>query len=126
VKKEAIFSNKLPKSAGPFSPAIRTEEFVFISGQIGQDPATGALVSGGIEQQAEQAFVNLSHVLSASGKTFNDIVRVGVYLTDMKKFATMNAIYAKYFTEPYPARTTIAVAALPLGAEFEIDAVARI
>lgn len=126
MKKEAIFSNKLPKSAGPFSPAIRTEEFVFISGQIGQDPATGALVSGGIEQQAEQAFVNLSHVLSASGKTFNDIVRVGVYLTDMKKFATMNAIYAKYFTEPYPARTTIAVAALPLGAEFEIDAVARI
>jgi len=126
VKKEAIFSNKLPKSAGPFSPAIRTEEFVFISGQVGQDPATGALVSGGIERQAEQAFVNLSHVLSASGKTFNDIVRVGVYLTDMKKFATMNAIYAKYFTEPYPARTTIAVAALPLGAEFEIDAVARI
>lgn len=126
MKKEAIFSNKLPKSAGPFSPAIRTEEFVFISGQVGQDPATGALVSGGIERQAEQAFVNLSHVLSASGKTFNDIVRVGVYLTDMKKFATMNAIYAKYFTEPYPARTTIAVAALPLGAEFEIDAVARI
>lgn len=123
MTKQAIFSDKLAKAAGPFSPAVRTEETIYVSGQIGQDAATGKIVDGGIERQTEQVFANLSAVLEAAGKSFADVVRVGVYLTDMASFAAMNGIYAKHFSEPYPARTTIGVAALPLGAVVEIDVV---
>jgi 2-iminobutanoate/2-iminopropanoate deaminase len=123
VPSQAIFSDKLPKTAGPFSPAVRSGEFIYVSGQIGQDPMSGRLVDGGIERQTEQAFANLSAVLAASGKSLADVVRAGVYLTDMRDFATMNAIYARHFAEPYPARTTVGVAALPLGAAMEIDVV---
>lgn len=121
---QAIFSDKLPKTAGPFSPAVRTGEFIYVSGQIGQDPMSGGLVDGGIERQTEQAFANLSAVLAAAGKSLADVMRVGVYLTDIRDFAAMNAIYARHFADPYPARTTVGVAALPLGAAIEIDVVA--
>jgi len=123
MTKQAIFSDKLAKAAGPFSPAVRTEGAIYVSGQIGQDAATGKIVDGGVERQTEQVFANLSAVLEAAGKSFADVMRVGVYLTDMANFAAMNGIYAKHFSEPYPARTTIGVAALPLGAVVEIDVV---
>jgi len=97
--------------------------YIYVSGQIGQEPATGKIVDGGVERQTEQVFANLSAVLEAAGKSFADVVRVGVYLTDMASFAVMNGIYARHFSEPYPARTTIGVAALPLGAVVEIDVV---
>lgn len=120
-----ITSDKLPKPIGPFSMGMSVGGFVFISGQVGQDPATGNLVKGGIEAQTEQVVANLKAVLEAGGKTLADVVRVGVYLKTMDDFAAMNAIYARHFTEPYPARTTIAVAGLPRNALVEMDAIVQ-
>jgi 2-iminobutanoate/2-iminopropanoate deaminase len=121
MKKLAVTSSKLRPPVGPFSAGIQAGNLIFVSGQIGIDPATGKLAGGEIEAQTEQVFANLKTVLEACGRTFDDAVRVGVYLTDMSHFARMNAVYAKYFTEPYPARTTIGFAALPLRAMVEID-----
>jgi 2-iminobutanoate/2-iminopropanoate deaminase len=125
VTKSAIVSEKLASPVGPFSQATIDGGFIFVSGQVGQDPATGKIVGGGVERQAERIFANLSAVLAAAGKSLNDAVRVGVYLTNMGDFATMNGVYAKHFRQPFPARTTIAVAGLPLGASVEIDLIAR-
>jgi 2-iminobutanoate/2-iminopropanoate deaminase len=122
---EPIPCQEIAQPVGPFSPAVRAGEFVFLSGQVGQDPATGKLVSDDVSAQAEQIFRNLGAVLRAAGKTFADVARVGVYLTSMADFPALNAIYGRHFEAPYPARTTIAVAALPLGASVEIDVVAR-
>lgn len=119
--KEAIFSDKLAPPVGPFSTAIRSGELLFFRGQVGQDPATGKLVSGGVERETEQIFANLAAVLSAAGRSFADVLRAGVFLTDMGSFAAVNAIYARHFTKPFPARTTVGVASLPLGASVEID-----
>jgi 2-iminobutanoate/2-iminopropanoate deaminase len=125
VSKRVIKSAKLAPPAGPFSPAVWVDGFVYLSGQVGQDPATGKVVEGGVEREAEQIFVGLAAVLDAAGLTFADVIRVGVFLTDMASFGAVNAIYARFFHEPYPARTTVAVAALPLGARVEIDLVAK-
>ncbi|MES2937009.1 MAG: Rid family detoxifying hydrolase [Pseudomonadota bacterium] len=125
MTKKAVVSNKLAPPAGPFSAGVIAGDFIFVSGQIGQDPATGKLVEGGIERQTERIFLNLALVLEAAGKSFADVVRAGVYLTDMSQFAAMNAVYALHFDKPYPARTTIGVAALPLGAAVEIDLVVQ-
>ena len=119
-----IRSDKIAPPVGPFSQAIRAGGLLFLSGQVGQDPKTGTLVTGGVEREAEQIFANLAAVLEAAGSGFADIVRVGVFLTDMGAFAALNAVYARHFKPPYPARTTVAVAALPLGASVEIDLVA--
>ena len=121
---EAVRSELLAPPVGPFSQAIRVGDFLFLSGQVGLDPATGKLVQGGLERQAERIFANLAAVLEAAGKSLADVIRVGVFLTDMADFAALNAVYARHFREPYPARTTVAVAALPLGAAVEIDLVA--
>jgi 2-iminobutanoate/2-iminopropanoate deaminase len=125
MQREALISHEIAPAAGPFAAAVRAGEFIFVSGQVAQDPASGRLVGTDVVAQAEQVFVNLRAVLRAAGKTLDDVVRVGVYLTDMNDFAKMNAVYARQFTAPYPARTTIAVAALPLGAAVEMDLVAR-
>lgn len=122
---EAIAWPDIAAPVGPFSSAVRAGEFVFLSGLIGQDPKTSKLVSADVSAQTEQILKNLGAVLRASGKTFADVVRVGVYLTNMADFAAMNAVYARHFEAPYPARTTIGVAALHLGACVEIDFVAR-
>lgn len=124
MPRTAITTTALAAPAGPFSPAVLGTASIYVSGQVAQDPATGQLVSGDVAAQAEQIFRNLAAILGAAGKTFADVVRVGVYLIDMGDFAAMNAVYARHFTAPYPARTTIAVAALPLGAAIEIDLVA--
>ena len=125
MSKTAITSPELAPPAGPFSQAVKIDGLLFFSGQVGQDPATGKVVEGGIVPETERIFQNLSAVLKAASKTFDDVVRAGVFLTNMADFAAMNGIYAKYFSQPFPARTTIGVAALPLGARVEIDLVVK-
>ena len=124
-RRTAITSPELTPPVGPFSQAIEVGGFIYCSGQIGQDPTTGKLVAGGIAAETERVFRNLSAVLKAAGRSFDDVVRAGVYLTNMTDFVAMNGIYAKHFSQPFPARTTIAVAALPLGACVEIDLVVK-
>ena len=119
-----ITSDRLAKPVGPFSPAVRDGDRVYTSGQIAQDPATGKLVEGGVVAQTEQILQNLEAIMSAANKSLADVVKVNVYLTDMRNFAEMNEVYARHFVAPYPARTTVAVAALPLGAVVEIEMVA--
>jgi 2-iminobutanoate/2-iminopropanoate deaminase len=110
---------------GPYSHAVDGGDYVFCSGQTPIDPATGKLVEGSVADQTRQCFDNLFGVLAAGGLGPDDVVKCNVYLTDMNDFAEMNAAYAERFTEPYPARTTIGVAALPLGARVEIELIAR-
>jgi 2-iminobutanoate/2-iminopropanoate deaminase len=125
MSREALTSTELASPVGPFSQAVRAGGFIFLSGQVAQVPATGKLLTGDVTAQTEQIFKNLHAVLRVAGKTFADVVRAGVYLTDMKDFAQMNAVYARQFDAPFPARTTIAVAALPLGAAVEIELVVQ-
>jgi 2-iminobutanoate/2-iminopropanoate deaminase len=119
-----IASDRLATPVGPFSPAVRDGDRVYTSGQVAQDPATGKLIEGGVAVQTEQTLHNLDTILSAADKSFADVVKVNVYLTDMQQFAEMNAVYARHFAAPYPARTTVAVVALPLGAAGEIEMIA--
>ena len=120
-----ITSDRIAPPVGPFSPAIRAGDSVYLSGQVAQDPTTGRLIDGNVTQQTEQILRNVEAVLQAAGVTLRDVVRVGVFLADMGDFQAMNAVYANWFEAPYPARTTVAVAALPLGASVEIDIIAR-
>lgn len=113
-----------PKAIGPYSLARSAGDLLFCSGQVGLDPDTGELVSGGLERQVRQAFANLSSVLGAEALSLSDVVKTTVFLVSMDDFAAMNDIYAELFTEPHPARSTVAVAALPKGAVFEIEAIA--
>ena len=125
MNKKAVTSPELAPPAGPFSQAIEVGGFLYFSGQVGQDPATGKVVEGGIAAETERIFQNLSAVLKAAGKSFDDVARAGVYLTNMSDCVALNGIYAKYFSPPFPARTTIGVAVLPLGACVEIDLVVK-
>jgi len=125
MARDALISTELAPPVGPFSQAVRANGFIFLSGQVAQAPTTGKLIAGDVTAQTEQIFKNLHAVLRTAGKTFADVVRVGVFLTDMKDFAQMNAVYAHQFDTPYPARTTIAVSALPLGAAVEIELVVK-
>jgi len=121
MSKTTITSPELTPPVGPFSQAVEAGGFIYFSGQVGQDPTTGKLVAGGIEAETERVFRNLSALLEAAGKSFDDVVRAGVYLTSISDYAALNGIYAKHFSQPFPARTVIGVAALPLGACVEID-----
>ena len=125
MSKTAITSPSLAPPAGPFSQAIEVGGFLYVSGQVGQDPATGKVVEGGIVAETERIFQNLSAVLEAAGKSFDDVVRAGVYLTNMSDYLAFNGIYARHFSPPFPARTAIGVAVLPLGACVEIDLVVK-
>jgi len=125
VSKTAITSPELTPPVGPFSQAIEVGGFFYVSGQVGQDPATGKLVAGGIDAETARIFQNLSAVLKAAGKSFDDVACARVFLTNMSDYVAMNGIYAKYFRPPFPARTAIGVAALPLGACVEIDLVVK-
>ena len=125
MSKTAITSPELPPPVGPFSQAIEVGGFLFLSGQVGQDPGTGKLVPGGVVAEAEQAFSNASAVLRAAGLGFEHVASVRVFLTRMEDYQAMNSVYVRYFTEPFPARTAVAVAALPLGASVEIDMIAK-
>jgi 2-iminobutanoate/2-iminopropanoate deaminase len=122
-----VRTEQAPAPVGPYSQAIVHDGLVYASGQIPLDPATGKLVEGGIEAQTEQVFANLAAVLAAAGASMDDVLRAGIYLTDLSDFPKVNDIYARRFTQdPKPARSTIGVAALPLGAQVEVDCVARI
>ena len=126
--RDAVTSPALSPPVGPFSHAVRTgageRSLVYLSGQTGQDPATGRLVEGGTVAEAGQALRNLAAVLDAAGLGMDDVVKVNVYLVDMADFAAFNAEYARHFDAPHPARTTVAVAALPLAARVELEIVA--
>ena len=123
MPRQPVRTADAPAAIGPYSQATRCGNTVFVSGQIPLDPATGELVAGDIAAQARRAFDNLRAVCQAGGGSMDDVARVGLYLTDLSQFAVVNAVMAEYFTEPYPARSTIEVSALPKGAQFEVDAV---
>jgi 2-iminobutanoate/2-iminopropanoate deaminase len=125
MTKIAITSPEFAPPVGPYSPAVRVDGLLFISGQAGQDPITGKLVEGGVVAEAERVLRNLAAILAAAGRSFDDVIRAGVYLTNMDDFAAVNSVYARHFTRPFPARTTVAVAGLPLGACVEIDLIVK-
>lgn len=112
-------------AVGPYSHAVDTGDTIYLSGQTPVDPATGRLVQGDIAAQAEQCFKNLFAVLQAGGLTGDQVVKVNVFLVDMNDFAAMNTVYERQFAKPFPARTTIGVASLPLGARIEMEMIAR-
>jgi 2-iminobutanoate/2-iminopropanoate deaminase len=124
IEKEIIVAEKAPKAIGPYSAAVRAGQFVYTSGQLGFDPATGELVSGGIEAETTQALTNLMNVLEAAGSSLEQVVKVTVFLRDIKDFAAMNAVYAQFFTARHPARSAFQVGALPKNGAVEIEAVA--
>jgi len=123
MSRQSIHTDAAPAAIGPYSQAVRSGQTVYLSGQIPLDPATGALVEGDIAAQAQRAFDNLKAVCEAAGGSLDAVVRLGLYLTDLGDFATVNAVMADYFSAPYPARSTIQVSALPKGAIVEVDAV---
>ena len=123
MSRSIVATDKAPKAIGPYSQAVQVGNSLYTSGQIPLDPATGELIAGDITAQAKRVFENLRAVIEAAGASFNDVARVGIYLTDLGNFAAVNAVMAEYFQEPYPARSTIGVAALPRGAQVEVDLV---
>lgn len=124
MTRSIVHSDHAPKAIGPYSQAVRVGNTLYTSGQTPIDPATGKLVDGDISAQARQVFENLKAVLAAADASFENVARVGIYLTDLGNFAAVNETMKQYFREPYPARSTIGVASLPMGAQVEIDMVA--
>ena len=123
-EKTAIVANNAPAALGPYSAAVRVGDFVYCSGQTPIVPETGELAEGCVACQTKQVLKNVSAVLEAAGLTFDNVVKTTVFLTDMADFAKMNEVYAEYFAEPFPARSTVAVAALPKAASVEIEVIA--
>ena len=123
-EKQIVVSEKAPKAIGPYAVANVCGQFVFTAGQLGLDPATGDLAPGGVEAEARQALTNLQNVLEAAGSSLQQVVKTTIFLRDMADFAKVNAIYAEFFTEKYPARSTVQVAALPKAGAVEIEAIA--
>ena len=122
--KQVIHTDKAPRAIGPYSQASLTEDLIFTAGQIGLQPSTGELIEGGIEAQTRQVLTNLKNVLEASGSRLELVLKTTVFLQDMNDFGRMNAVYAEFFPESAPARSTVAVAALPKSALVEIECVA--
>ena len=123
--KQMIHTPNAPAAIGPYSQAIEADGWIFVSGQIPVDPATGAFAGESIEEQSRQSLENIKAILEAAGCSMANVVKTNVSLADMNDFAAMNAIYAEYFAEPYPARAAVQVAKLPKGARVEIEAIAR-
>jgi 2-iminobutanoate/2-iminopropanoate deaminase len=122
--KAAVFAPDGPRALGPYSPAVRVGQLLFVSGQIASDPVTGGLAGGGVAEETARALDHVGALLSAAGLGFRDVVRTTVFLADLGDFAVMNEVYARYFSEPFPARSTVQVARLPRDARVEIDAIA--
>lgn len=118
-----IQTDAAPQAIGPYSQAVRAGDTVYLSGQIPLDPATGTLIGGDIAAQTRRVFDNLSAVCEAAGGSLAGLVRIGIYLTDLGDFTTVNEVMKDYFSAPYPARSTIQVSALPRGANVEVDAI---
>ena len=124
--KEVINTTKAPAAIGPYSQAIKVGNLVYTSGQIPIDPTTGAFVEGGIKEQTRQSLANIKAILAEAGLNMSNVVKTTVFLADMNDFADMNAVYAEFFSEPYPARSAVAVKTLPKGALVEIEVVAAV
>ena len=122
--KKVISTSKAPAAIGPYSQAIPVGNLVFASGQIPIDPATGSFVEGGVKEQARQSLTNVKAILDEAGLTLDNVVKTTVFLADMNDFADVNAVYAEFFAEPYPARSAVAVKTLPKGALVEIEVIA--
>ena len=123
MSKNIISTDKAPQAIGTYSQAVKHKDLVFISGQIPLEPASMEIIEGGIEAQIRQVFENLSAVCEAAGGSLDDIVKLGVFLTDMSDFPRVNTIMGQYFTAPYPARAAVEVSALPKGVNVEMDAI---
>lgn len=123
-EKQIIIADKAPKAIGPYSAGVRVGHLLFAAGQLGLDPKTGSLVEGGIEAETRQALLNLQNVLQAGGSDLEYVVKTTVFLRDMNDFTRMNAVYAEFFTEKFPARSAVQVAALPKGGAVEIECIA--
>lgn len=126
MTKEVIFTEDAPKAIGPYSQAIKSGSFLFISGQVALNPITGDLVNSSIEEQAEQVIKNLSAICKAANADLSDIVKLTIYITDMNDFSIVNQVMANHFKSPYPARATIEVSGLPLGVNVEMDAIVNL
>jgi 2-iminobutanoate/2-iminopropanoate deaminase len=122
--KKVIVADNAPKAIGPYSAGIRVNNFVFTAGQLGIDPDSGELVHGGIEMQTRQALLNLKCILEAEGLSLDNVVKTTVFLQDINEFGRMNGVYKEFFSDEYPARSAVQVAALPKGAAVEIEAIA--
>jgi 2-iminobutanoate/2-iminopropanoate deaminase len=122
--KTTIATDAAPRAIGPYSQAVRAGSWLFLSGQIGLDPASGELVAGGVVAETERVLDNLRAVLAGAGASLDDVVRTTIYLVDLADFGRVNEVYARCFAAPFPARATVGVAALPRGARIEIDAIA--
>ena len=123
MKKDIIYTEHAPKAIGPYSQAIKTGDFIFVSGQVPIDPQTGDLVNNSIAEQAEQVLQNLSAICKEAKSSLSDIVKLTIYITDMNDFKIVNEAMQSHFIEPYPARATVEVSALPLGVNVEMDAI---
>ncbi|MDQ7093578.1 Rid family detoxifying hydrolase [Desulfosporosinus sp. PR] len=123
--KRKAFNVEGAVAVGPYSHAVESGDVIYLSGQTPIDSRTGKLIAGGVEAQTEQSFKNLFNVLASAGLTPDNVIKVNVFLTDMNDFTVMNQVYSKQFAQPFPARTTIGVASLPLGAKIEIEMIAR-
>lgn len=121
---EVINTKSAPSAIGPYSQAIQVGNLVYTSGQIPIDPSTGSFVEGGIKEQTRQSLSNVQAILKEAGLTMNDVIKTTVFLTDMNDFAEMNSVYAEFFSNPYPARSAVAVKTLPKGALVEIEVIA--
>lgn len=126
MKREIIATATAPAAVGPYSQAVRVGDLIFTAGQIPLDPATGRIVEGGIEVQTRQALTHVSAILQAAGTSLDNVLKTTVFLVDMGEFQAMNGVYAEFFGTAPPARSTVQVAALPLGARVEIEAVAML
>jgi 2-iminobutanoate/2-iminopropanoate deaminase len=124
MTRQSISTDSIARPVGPFSAAVKGTAALYLSGQVAQDPDTGKLIGDDAATQARQVLTNVMSVLAAAGKSEADVLRVGLYLTDMTDFAAVNEVYGEFFTAPFPARTAIAVGGLPLGALVEADVVA--
>ncbi len=125
-ERKVVITEGAPKAIGPYSVAIRTENLIFASGSLGVDPATGEFAAGGVEGQTRQALKNLGEVLKAGGSSLEQVVKTTVFMQDMSEFALMNAVYAEFFPNESPARSTVEVAALPKAAAVEIEVIALV
>ena len=123
---KVISTKKAPAAIGPYSQAIQVGNLVYTSGQIPIDPSTGAFVEGGIKEQTRQSLTNVKAILEEAGLSMSNVVKTTVFMADMGDFAEMNAVYAEFFSEPYPARSAVAVKTLPKGALVEIEVVAEV